>query len=510
MRFLLAEYAHESNCFAVAPTTRERFVEGGLLTGGAALDAHRGRTGVLSGFIHVLEEAGHAAEVAVAASAFPAGPVEGGFHAWVTQRLRDAAADGRWDGALLSLHGAMAVEPIAEHPDPEGAIVAGLRHRLGADVPIGVVLDPHSDTSDDLLAAATFTLSYNEEPHRDVHERGREAAALLLRVKDGLKLATARRRVPMILPAINMATDEGPMADLHLLRAEREGDAGVLDVSLHGGFYGSDQPEAGFGVVVTAEMGRADPARIAEEVAAAAWARRRDFLIDLHPPAKAVARALATEGPVGLIDEADDPAGGGTCDSVLILRAMIEGGVASGGVSTICDAESARSAAAVGIGREATLALGAKLDPRHGTPLGARGIVRAVHRGAIPVDGWTSKTYDPGIVVAIDIGGILAVVTERKLVTENIDIFETLGFDVHRMQVIAFKGLGLHVRQALAGKIETYLAVDGDGATHPDVRRLGPYAHIRRPVWPLDPEEVVAAEPGLLPTLPDHPQERRT
>jgi len=496
MRILLAEYAHESNCFAVVPATRDRFVEQGLLTGESALAAHRGRSGVLSGFIHVLEEAGHQAEVALAASAFPAGPVEAEFHAWVVTRILEVAAQGGWDGVLLSLHGAMAVEPVAENPDPEGAIVAALRAMVGPDVPIGLVLDPHSDTSDLMLDAVDFTISYNEEPHRDVYDRGREAADLLLRLKGGLAIATARQRVPMILPAINMATDEGPMADLHALRAEMEAAPGILDISLHGGFYGSDQPDAGFGVTCIAtepETAR----RAVNAMAQAAWLRRADFLIDLVTPEDGVGIAISAGVPVGLIDEADDPAGGAACDSVLILRAMLAGGVTAGGVSSIFDATSARACADAGPGARLTLALGAKLDPRHGSPLVVEGTVRAVHRGVMPIDQWTGKTYDPGIVAVLDAGGILIVITERKFVTENIDVFELLGFDVRRMQAVAFKGLGLHVRQALAGKINRFLAIDGDGATNPDVRRLGHFAYIRRPVWPLDHEAVVAAALGL-------------
>jgi microcystin degradation protein MlrC len=495
MRVLLAEYAHESNCFAVVPASRERFVEQGLLTGATALATHRGRSGVLTGFIHTLEAAGHQPEVALAATAFPAGPVEAEFHAWAVQVIVDAAAKG-WDGVLLSLHGAMAVEPLAQNPDPEGALVAAVRAALGPDVPVGVVLDPHSDTSGLLLQSATFTISYNEEPHRDVYDRGVEAAGLLLRIKGGLVVATARRRMPMLLPAINMATDEGPMADLHALRARMEATPGIIDISLHGGFYGSDQPEAGFGVTCIAENAALAQAT-ADTMALAGWQRRHEFLVDLVTPAKGVELALKAGEPVGLIDEADDPAGGAACDSVLILRAMIAGGITSGGVSSIFDATSARACADAGLGGRITLALGAKLDPRHGSPLVVDGVVRAIHRGAMPIDQWTGKTYDPGVVAVLDAGGILVVITERKFVTENIDVFELLGFDVRGMQAVAFKGLGLHVRQALATKITRFLAIDGDGATHPDVRRLGTFAQINRPVWPLDDEGIVAAADGL-------------
>jgi len=71
------------------------------------------------------------------------------------------------------------------------------------------------------------------------------------------------------------------------------------------------------------------------------------------------------------------------------------------------------------------------------------------------------------------------------MLTENIDIFDLLDFDITKMQV-GFKGLGLHIRQALQDKIRTFIPVDGVGVTHPDVRKLGPYERVRRPVWPLE------------------------
>ena len=80
---------------------------------------------MLTGFIHVLEAEGHDPEVALAAYAFPVGPVAADFHAWVVEQIVGAAGRG-WDAVLLSLHGATAVDPVAENPDPEGDIVAAV------------------------------------------------------------------------------------------------------------------------------------------------------------------------------------------------------------------------------------------------------------------------------------------------------------------------------------------------------------------------------------------------
>ncbi|MBB3458013.1 microcystin degradation protein MlrC [Rhizobium sp. BK313] len=487
MRFLIGEFTHESNCFATVRTDRARFEELNLLVGEEVLVEHRSRTSVVGGFINVLEARKHAVVGSISASAFPSGPVDGEFYRWVRSILLDDAAKESWDGILLSLHGAMFVEEAAGFPDPEGDLVAAIRAVVGPDLPIAVVLDPHSDTTDLLLSAASFTLAYNEEPHRDGHERGLEAAELLLRMKeDGLKPVSARRKAPMLLPAINMATDEGPMHDLHELRAELEKLPDVIDISIHGGFYGSDQEQAGFGIVCTTDGDMALAERLADQVAQAAWRKRHEFIVELTEPDAAVALAKSAGEPIGLVDEADDPAGGGSCDSVLILKAMIEGGITHGGVSTICDPEAVAACVAAGAGSTLTIAIGGKADDLHGPSLTVTGTVRRFHEGPMAIDQWSGKTFDAGMISVLDVGGILVVLTERKMVTENIDIFKNLGFDVRDMQAIVFKGLGLHIRQALEERVRRFLPINGVGVTHPDVTQLGPYRHLSRPIWPFD------------------------
>jgi microcystin degradation protein MlrC len=350
-----------------------------------------------------------------------------------------------------------------------------------------VVLDLHSDTTDLLIKNASITLAFNEEPHRDMFERGAEAAKLIQKIRRGEVHPTAsRERPPMLLPAINMATEKGPMHELHKLRAELEATPGVIDISIHGGFYGTDSSEAGFSVVCTTDSNVNLARRQARTVAIEAWRRREEFIVPVVPIKIALKEALSAGEPVGLIDECDDPAGGGSGDSVVILRGMLDAGAKSGGISTVMDYGVARKMAEAGEGTKVTVTLGAKTDSLHGKSVDVSGRVIKLFNGPVPSDTWSGKTQNAGIVGVLDIGGILVVVTEHKIVTENIDIFNLLGFDVTKLQAIGFKGLGLHVRQALAGKIGRFIPIDGAGVTHPDVRKLGPYKRIRRPTWPLD------------------------
>ena len=491
MTILIGQFSHESNSFAAGITDEAEFALWELNWGDAVVARHEGKKTVLGGFIETLRENKSAILPVVSASALPSAPVAAGFYSRVKNAFVSAARDNPdLDGIMLSLHGAMSVERAAGIDDPESDLAAALRAELGDGKPIVVVLDPHSDTTQLLLDSADLTLAYNEEPHRDAYERGLEAAARFYQIQRGeIQPVSARERAPMLLPAINMASDQGPMVALHKLRKRLEETPGVLDISIHMGFYGTNSPSQGFSVVCTTD-GDGDLARdMARQVAAAAWQKRHEFIVDLVSIEDAVAEALAVDEPVGLIDEADDPAGGGSGDSVEILRGMLAAGVTAGGVSFVKDRAAARQMAEAGVGAELRLSLGAKSDDLHGEAIEVNGVVRVIHRDPLPMEYWSGTTYDVGLVCVLDVNGILVVVSENKIVTENIDIFEILGFDATQMQMAVFKGLGLHIRQALAGKISRFTPVDAVGVTHPEVRQLGEFDRVVRPIFPLDAME---------------------
>ncbi len=488
MKVLIGQFSHESNSYCEQVTTAADFAAWELYRGEQIIERHAGKKTVPGAFIERLEENGHEIVPVVSASTLPSGSVHGGFFRQIMQEFVDAGrANPGVGAALLSLHGAMSVEESAGVNDPEGELVAAIRAALGETVPIAVVFDPHSDTTQLTLDNADLTLSYNEEPHRDAYERGLEAAGRMFQIRAGeIRPVSVRERAPMLLPAINMASDQGPMVALHQLREELEKTPGVIDISIHMGFYGTNAPSQGFSVVCTTDDDRELAERLAKQVAEAAWKKRREYIVELVSIDDAVERALQQSAPIGLIDEADDPAGGGSGDSVAILRGMIAGGARAGGVAAIKDTLVARQMAAAGLGAELEVSLGAKTDSLHGDPLTLGGTVRLIHRDPLPMEHWSGTTYDVGLVCVLDVDGILVVVSERKIVTENIDIFEILGFDVRAMQLAVFKGLGLHIRQALKGKIETFMPVDAIGVTHPDVSKLGAFEHVMRPVFPLD------------------------
>jgi microcystin degradation protein MlrC len=83
--------------------------------------------------------------------------------------------------------------------------------------------------------------------------------------------------------------------------------------------------------------------------------------------------------------------------------------------------------------------------------------------------------------------GISVLITTRAETPIDLNVFRVHGIDPTRLRVIALKGKG-HFRAAFEPIVDTVVLVEGPGITGADLSRL-PFAHVRRPIWPLDAVE---------------------
>ena len=178
------------------------------------------------------------------------------------------------------------------------------------------------------------------------------------------------------------------MRRLQDLGVEMERDPRVVSVSIFAGFPHADIPDAGLGVYVVTDGDRALAERLADELAQTAWDHRREFVHRGLPVQDAVARALAAEGrPIVLADMADNTGGGAAGDGTEILRELLRVGARSAVVACLWDPEAVAACVQAGVGSRVTLAVGGKVDDRHGAPLTVTGTVRTpsdgrfVHKG---------------------------------------------------------------------------------------------------------------------------------
>ncbi|MCC5986520.1 MAG: M81 family metallopeptidase [Pararhodobacter sp.] len=491
-RILIGAILHETNTFNHILTRLADFEGRYLCLDTATIRAQLTCTATeMGGFIQAADANGWDAKLAVAAACGPSGPIAA--QDW--QRLRGKLLDapGPFDGVLLALHGAMVTE---DESDPEGALLAELRARLGPSVPIVVTLDMHANLSRRMVEAADAHFVYETYPHVDHADCAALAAGALERLLEqplgaGRLTRKALVRPPMLDAADHGRTDPpGPMNAL-LARARMMRDApGVVSAALTIGFPWADVAEAGpAALVTTLATSDADPAPPARELAQALWHSRHDTQLDFATPEQAMARArLGRPGdaPLVLADFADNPAAGAHGDSPNLLRAMLDAGLEDAAFATLSDARAVARARDAGEGARIELTLGGQHTPQRTPPLPVTARVERLHKGAFRAAGPVLRGVgvDMGPMALLRVGGVSVVVASRALAVTDVNLFHALGLDPARLRTIALKSRNHH-RAAFGPLAREVMLVDAGGIATMRLGEIG-YRNLTRPIWPLD------------------------
>src|SRR5438876_5445850 len=333
-RIAVLGFSIECNKFA-PPATKAHFAARTYLEGEAILDEARRPTPTMlpetPGFVAAMDAAAPWTPIGIVlAMSEPNGPVEHGFFEEVldamTGRLKAAMPV---DGVYFCAHGAAIT---TEEDDPEGVIFERLRDVVGPDVPIVATFDLHANVSDRMVDNIDAFIGYRTNPHLDMRERGEEAAAVLGELLAGTRTERVRIRLPIVPPTVTLLTAAGPYAEMIQLGQRRMTPA-IMNVSVMGGFAYADTAKNGLTVVVTARGDRQAAAALAGEIAQYGWDKRARFYPKLTPLDEAVEKALAaakdaTLPALAFADVADNPGGGGRGNTMFLLRAFHEAGVA--------------------------------------------------------------------------------------------------------------------------------------------------------------------------------------
>lgn len=498
MKLVLAMMKHETNTFSPVPTTRTSFGGGAPRFGEEARQAFRGTATPIGAFIELAESAGAEIVTPVAAEALPSGIVEAAAYEEIVGAILDAVRDG-CDGILLDLHGAMVT---AETDDGEGALLERLR-AIAPETPIGVALDLHTNLTARMVANCTALVGYKTYPHVDTYEAGRHVARILLRALGGeVHPVMAWGNSPLLAATLCMGTDAGPMRRLVDAAREAEARGDVLAATVFGGFPLADIKDAGLSVAVVADgdLARAEAER--DRLLALAWKERQNFVYHAEPLDQSIARAAALpEGPVLLIDHADNCASGGTQDTMAVVAEVMRQGLEDVAVGCIRDPEAVGAMIAAGVGAEVTLDLGGKVDMpairQPGKPIEVSGRVRAISDGEFIIRGpmYTGVRAYMGRTAVLDAGKITFVVTERNCEPWDLGVFTSVGIDPTTRKYLLLKSR-VHYRAAFLPIAKAVVECNGVGVTSSDLN-LFPFSKLRRPIYPLDGD---AAQPaGAVP-----------
>ncbi len=485
-RVLVAEFMHETNTFSIRPTGLEEFRGGALYFDEDIPRHYRGTRSSIGAAFEAADVFGWALVHPIAAHATPSGRVTDDFFDVACRHILAAASNV--DGVLLHLHGAMSV---ASHDDGEGELLQRLREVIGGEVPVVVVLDLHATVTQAMADCANALIAYRTYPHIDQYERTWQAARLLARAMAGEvtpRVALARR--PILYALDGGRTTSAPMLELLRRGDELEAEGKALAVSIQAGFSSGDVHDIGPSVAVTVDGDLAAGQAVAESLADYIWEQRHYSTIHFTPVADAVRRAGEPDDsgkPLVIADYADNPGAGAYGDSTTLLKAMIAADLRNVVVYAICDPQAAREAAASGVGKNITLAVGGKTDPSQGgEPLTLTGYVATISDGRFvahgPMGGGVARNY--GLSVVLRVGGIDIVLISNNGQATDLGQLTSLGIDPTRKSTVVVKSMQ-HFRAAFQPIAREVLEVDaGALCTKNFLER--PYRRVRRPIWPLD------------------------
>ena len=311
----------ESNSFAVRPGSLDEFA---VHIGAEADRRLAGANNEFAGACEELRRRGATAVPLLYAHTMPSGPLDDMSYS----RLRDLvlAALRRTDtidGLIVCLHGALS---STSNPRGDHGLLRAIRDEVGDDLPIALSLDLHANATVELVELAQVVTGYRTNPHVDLAETGRRAAALLCAVTRGDLVPTvAVATCPAIFPDESLRIPAGILGEV---LDEARGTAGpsIVDVSVFPTQPWLDAPGIGFTTVVVAHDDRRAAHEMAERITGVVWHRRHEFVVErLLAPAEALARASESQvRPFIITESADAPTAGASGDSPAMLNALVE------------------------------------------------------------------------------------------------------------------------------------------------------------------------------------------
>ena len=535
-RLFVARLWFEGNRFSRAVTGAAAFERREFRTGPAALAGLEQTATELAAVIDFARtHRDWSVVISRCASAEPGGPIDQAwFDRFVAETVGDlAAADPTH--VFLSLHGAAIT---TESDTPELDWLRALR-RVAADVAFAASFDLHGNIDPALPSLLDFATAYRCHPHTDMRETAARALSRLAaspaagpRGERGPAVRRARlgcrghvAKLGKLVPSFNMRTSAGPMAELEAMARAAERRAGVVDVSVFGGFPYADSPTADGSILVwvdagdmadddaadgdatsdVAANGPRDRAQrlattVATELLDAMAQRLPRFAPDLPSAADGLAEAdrliAAGAGLVAVTDPGDNPLSGGEATTTGLLRALLAARGWDGGrdradskasaLPTISRLEADRiafayfaNAALVERAREANVGatieavFGAEASDRFGEPIALTARVVALTAGRFANSGAMERgrRVDCGQTAVLEALGIRIVVTSALCPANDPAFFALHGIDLDRTRVLCVKAKN-HFRAAFTERCAAIIDVDCPGPAAADLRLL--------------------------------------
>jgi microcystin degradation protein MlrC len=246
-------------------------------------------------------------------------------------------------------------------------------------------------------------------------------------------------------------------------------------------------------VVTVADADRVEAQQACDKMLGRAWRERAEFIFHSEPLADTVARAKALDdGPIVMLDHADNSASGGTQDTTAVLKEVLDQGLDDVAMFAICDPAAVDAMAKAGVGSTVTLSLGGKIDMptigKVGEPLEVTGRVRALTDGdfIVTVPMGRGTTMSMGKTAVLDTGKVQIVVISRHTEPYDLGCFRSVGIEPTQKKYLVLKSR-IHHRAGFAAIARHEIPCNGVGVTSSD-NSLFSFENVRRPIYPLEPD----------------------
>ena len=497
-RVVVAMMEHETNTFSPVPTPLARFGRGGfgVPEGPEVYTRFKGTGTGIGGLLDAADDAGWDIITPIAGNAAPSGKVHADAYNYMSDAICSAVEAG-CDAVMLDLHGAMVAETTT---DGEGTLLARIRS-IAPDIPIGISLDLHANMTDAIVDNCTVLVGYKTYPHLDMYEAGAHAGQLLVRTLAGeINPVMVWGSRPILAQTLRMGHEDEPMGPL-LEMARLQESRGLLASSVFGGFPLADIWHAGLSVVTIADANQPAAEEARDVILDAAWAERAEFMFESEPLAETISSAKAmTNGPIILLDHADNTASGGTQDTVAVLAEVLAQELEDVAMFAICDPAAVQQMTAAGVGQDITVELGGKTDMpaigRIGEPLTVTGRIRALTDGqfTVTVPMGRGTLMDMGATAVLEVGSVKIVVISRNVEPWDPGCFRSVGIEPTAMRYLIMKSR-IHYRAGFHDISTRDIPCNGVGVTSSD-NSLFTFENVRRPIYPLDENVTATPEYG--------------
>lgn len=489
-RILFGGIFHETHTFLEETTTWADFD----VTCGEDILNKSGDGSPTDGFLDAAKRLSLSVVPTVDARAMPSGMVDDAalesFWQEFAERARPALMEGV-DAIYLVLHGAMVT---TSRTDSEGELLERIRALPGAaELPIFGVFDLHGNLSERQCRLVNGLVAYRENPHTDARDAAVRATELMdraLREKATPRMTLCRLPIVWAPPGTGTATE--PMQTLEAAMRDLEAShPAVWAGNVAAGFSFADTPDTGASLSVL-HTGDGDAVRHElERIARLAWDLREQGRVE-YPTVGDVLENLpeTTEGPVILVEPADNIGGGAPGDGTGVLRGLLQHGTANTLVA-INDPVAVGALSARTIGDVVTVSIGGRGSSLDAGPVELAVTLLSTSDGRFELEDRNSHlasiagaAINMGPCAVVQTGGVTILLTSRKTPPFDLGQFRSQGIEPTDFAVIGVKAAVAHRRayDPIAGA--SYF-VDTPGPCRSDIAAF-PWRHLRRPVWPLD------------------------